>query len=357
MKAKITISDVASAAGVSIGTVSKVFNPNVSNTIKISEKTRVSVLETTKNLGYTPSYGARLIRSGRSFTVGFAIESERNVDPFLSSYTMEILNGIGMEAIKKGYQVLVSTGYDYPALFKTGRIDGIAIIGYCRETCGLEDELCSAYDFMESEACPFVLINGVRAKKQMPSISIDNRAGVEQIVSLILRKGYRKVGFLGELGGNRQVHHIERETILRALLKANGYEVDDRRFIHGVTDERGDIPREGKYSHTDGISGMRILHQRGLDIDCLVCGNDAIAMGALKYCKDQGIAVPERMSLIGFDDSLESEFLVPALTTVSQPMRKMGGMAFDILMDAINKPGGNVRSELLKPTLIERASA
>ncbi len=349
---------MAKAAKVSPATVSKVFNPQGSKSIKISEETRQRVLEAAKLLDYTPSYGAKLLRSGKAQTIGFVVENDDKTEGFLGEYTVELLNGIRDEAAKKGYNILLINNYDYLMLFESGRIDALAIVGYNRDSNPNEARLLAAYDAMLKGGRPFATINGNYEDKGFPGVSIDNKMGIGQAVDLIVRKGYRRVGFLGDLGENIQSHHAVRLAHLKMLLAKNGLPVDPAYFLCGAASvEGGPFPRVGRYNHFDGYEGLRQLHAKGLGIDCLVCGTDSIAFGAMKYCLDNGISIPGRLALVGFDDVPSAELTNPPLTTVVQPLREMGRKTFAMLLDGIENSCVALRRETVRTRLAERASA
>ncbi len=353
---KIKISDVAKAAGVSAATVSKVFNPQGSDNIKISDKTKQHVLAVAEKLNYMPNYGAKLLRSGKSYTIGFATENDRSFDCFVSEYTREIINGVGAAAYKDNYNVLLINGKDYLEYCENSRMDGLVIVGYYRDRDSQEKERLAGYKAMSDKNFPFVLINGIYEDKDYSAVSVDNESGMKQILEMIVRRGYRKIGFLGELGDNLQRHHIQREKFLREGLAQLGLPVNESYFIHGPSTERKAVPPSGNYSHIYGFLGMKEVHEKGMDIDCLVCGGDEIAMGALKYANEHKISVPGQIAVTGFDDIPQSEFLNPSITTVKQPLRDMGAMAFEIIMEKIRHGGGSVKRKV-SPVLMERQSA
>jgi DNA-binding LacI/PurR family transcriptional regulator len=107
----------------------------------------------------------------------------------------------------------------------------------------------------------------------------------------------------------------------------------------------------------DGYEGMRQLYAKGLAIDCLVCGDDAIAFGAMKFCREKGVSVPGRLAIAGFDDVPGAGLSNPSLTSVGQPLRAMGRKAFSMLLEGIESGSVALRCETAKPSLSERESA
>jgi len=357
MSERVKIVDVAKAAGVSPATVSKVFNPEGSASIKVSDGTRKRVQDAASKLNYSPNYGAKLLRGKKTFTVGFASEHDPETEGYIGEYSIEILNGLKTAASKEGYHILLVNDCDYLSHFETGRIDALAIGGYYKVFNPSEMRTLSSYELMKRTGRPFVIINGTYSELGYNCVCVDNDSGIDQALELISRKGYEKVGFIGELGSNPQAHHMARERRLKAGLLERGLSVNPALFIHGPSQGLKALPRSGNYVYSDGYEGMRVLHERGLDADCVVCGNDTIAFGAMKFCHERGIAIPKRLAVIGFDDIPMASFSNPALTTVAQPLRELGARAFASLMESIANPGRQPRRELLKATLVERDSA
>jgi len=128
--ARTGIKDVARLAGVSVATVSKVFNPSRTTNIRMSESTRRRVLEAAEQLDYTPNYGATLLRGQSSHTIGFSLSLPAEVGAmYMSDYPREILNGLGQAAEAGGYQILLIHGGDYRNYMDIERIDALVILG------------------------------------------------------------------------------------------------------------------------------------------------------------------------------------------------------------------------------------
>ena len=350
------IRTVAELAGVSIGTVSKILNPGSSANIRVSVETREKVLAAADRLGYRPSYGAKLLRGESTRTLGFAVTLPGDhTDTYLSNYTFRLLNGIGREASRRHYQVLLIQGEDYRYYMDVKRIDALVLIGFPLDSNPLADQMRGLFEHFNARNYPYVVINNQLPGVTAAGIGVDNRSGMRQVAELIRRKGYESAGFVGELTPNPQRHHIERVRCLREFLAGSGCTFDDARILNGCGNGVPEVPRVGRYSHADGQAGLRYLLDNKLLPRCIVCGNDDIATGLLKAARAQKLRIPEELAVIGFDDNENAEYLEPALTTIRQPLEEFGRLAVSHLLDKINDPARTIQLTI-EPELIERST-
>jgi DNA-binding LacI/PurR family transcriptional regulator len=354
---RIGIRDVAQVAGVSISTVSKVFNSKGSVDIPISDSTREKVFSAAKKLNYTPNYGAQLLRGQSSRTIGYSIDlPAEHVDGYLSDYPVRILNGLGSAARKENYTLLLISGSDYRSYMDIKRIDGLVINGFTLNDNPLQQKMVEMYKHFNARKYPYFVINNNYTELDIPSVSIDNKAGIDLIMDLIQRRGYESVGFIGELTPNPQLQHEQRKEYLKQGLIESGIKVDERVFINGECAGIKSVPREGLYSHEDGWHAIDYMVRKSILPRCLICGNDDIAEGVIGYCGAHSIRVPEDLAVVGFDGTPTTKYWNPALTTIYQPLEEFGRIAFQFLKRKMNDPD-YFESFVLKPTLIERNSA
>lgn len=234
-------------------------------------------------LGYRPSYGAKLLRGESTRTIGFAVTLPGDhTDTYLSNYTFRLLNGIGREASRRHYQVLLIQGEDYRYYMDVKRIDALVLIGFPLDSNPLADQMRGLFEHFNARNYPYVVINNQLPGVTAAGIGVDNRSGMRQVAELIRRKGYESAGFVGELTPNPQRHHIERVRCLREFLAGSGCTFDDARILNGCGNGVPEVPRVGRYSHADGQAGLRYLLDNKLLPRCIVCGNDDIATGLLK---------------------------------------------------------------------------
>lgn len=356
MSRKPGIRDVARAAGVSVGTVSKVLNPASSANIRISEATREKVLALAGELNYTANYGATLLRGRRTGTIGFIanLPDEFN-SPVISSYQMRILNGLSAAAQGKGYQILLISGSDYSSFLEIKRVDALVLINFRLRDNRKLAQMIGMYRTFNERCYPYVVINSTCAELPVPSVSVDNVRGMELTAAHILAKGYESVGFAGEITDNLQQHHLERLAALRKCLRGTSVVFPEEMCLLGTACGIPPIPRTGAFNHRDGLEAMRRLAQSGNMPRCLVCGNDDIAQGVICMAAQLGIRIPEELAVIGFDDQTDSAYWNPPLTTVHQPLEEMGCAACEYLFEKMENPEA-FKQITIKPTFMERMS-
>ena len=257
---KVGIRQVAAEAGVSIAAVSKILNPESVSTIQVSEETRRRVLAAVDQLGYRPSYSARLLRGESSRTIGFALSLPLDYSgAYLSDYYVRILNGMGHIASLNDYQILLLNGVDYRHFMDIKRLDAMVVVDYrLRENPHLS-AMQEMFDHFKARQYPFVVING---NDSVPCIRVDNRAGMLQVAEHIEERGYRSVGFIGEITPNPQRHHLERVDALRRELEKRRIAFSEAAYINGVRPDLPEQPRSGRYSHADGRMALRYLYEK-----------------------------------------------------------------------------------------------
>lgn len=352
--ARCGIKTVAARAGVSIGTVSRVLNPDSRNNIQISEETRTKVLAAINELDYRPSYGAQLLRGQSSCTIGFANSLPMaHGDAFLSSYTFRLLKGIGRTAARYHYQVLLLQGDDYRHYLDVRRIDALIITGFPLNSNPLRRQMIEMFESFNAENYPYIVINNSLMDVKVPTISLDNEDGMRQIAELLIRKGYSSAGFIGELTPNPESHHTVRAEFLKKFLAGSCCRIDDRCILNGAENDIPQNPRTGRYCHKDGETAVRYLLEKNMLPRCIVCGNDDIAISVLRTAFELGIRVPEQLAVIGFDDDDNMDYLTPALTTVHQPLEEFGRLAVEYVLEKLCNPGHDLQLSV-KPKLMER---
>jgi LacI family transcriptional regulator/LacI family repressor for deo operon, udp, cdd, tsx, nupC, and nupG len=174
---------------------------------------------------------------------------------------------------------------------------------------------------------------------------VDDRKGAVLAVEHLLELGHRSIGYLGV--DNRPKANRQRlEGYQEALAAANVSYSDAWVAIASGTDT----------SHEEDVAIGRALTPRLLDsgFTAIFCFNDMLAIGALLACRERGIAVPQEVSVVGFDDIKMADYVIPPLTTIHQPKFLLGSLATEMLLDLLN--GRPVRNHVLSPTLKLRAS-
>ncbi len=330
-----SIEDIARVAGVSPSTVSRALRDDA----RISVETRARVRRLAGELGYVPNGVARGLRERRTNTVGLVVTSI--ADPFWA----DVLHGAEGAARPSGIGVLLSSAYEDPAQelvaierFYQHRVDGILIA----------DSRLGARDAarLTSVPVPTVLVNSQvdEPREGLRSVSIDDYAGAQLATEHLLSLGHRRIGFLGV--GNRPRSHRRRSEAWRAALRAAGIAPDPAWLV---------VPDADTSLEDDAAAGEALL-PRLLDagVTAISCYNDMVAIGALVGCRARGIAVPDELSIVGFDDVPIARYVAPPLTTIHQPRAELGGRAMALLLDLLVGEAG--ADAVITPTLVVRGS-
>jgi DNA-binding LacI/PurR family transcriptional regulator len=324
---------VARAAKVSIGTVSSVINDGSA----VAPETRRRVLGLIAELGYEPNNAARTLKRGRISSIGIIVPDLQN--PYFAS----VAEGIERAAAKNDVlMVLCLTSAEsereeyFVKLLRNRRLDGVIYLS--------GTGLPSAALLKLSERGNMVFVDERLPGIDVPFVSADNRVGARVLARHVIAAGHRRLAIIG--GPPRLWTSEQRLAGYREAIAAAGLDPDA-------------VPvSEGDYSERSGhAAAARLLAQPPSDRPtAVICANDLMAMGALRACREIGLAVPKDISIVGFDDIPATGLLDPPLTTVAQPGREMGAAAADLLLHRIGaRPDPPARVEF--PTVfVQRAS-
>ncbi|MFF8279821.1 LacI family DNA-binding transcriptional regulator [Streptomyces lateritius] len=322
---RVTIADVARQAGVSKTTVSRVLNAGA----EVDSTTAARVREVIRVLGYVPSSGAVGLARGSSRTVGM-------LTPSLTWPWMgEVLQGVADTVEAAGYGLLLFTcnrGADSVRHF-AGQVSARAFDGLL--VIEPEDTL-DTIAAMHRRGLPVVLIDDRGHHPAFPSVATTNRAG----------------------GASAAAH-------LRASGRTRPLVVTGRRDFGCVRDRLEgflevlptDLVAEGEFTEETGRSGIERALAEGRDFDCVFAHNDLIAAGALRALREAGRAVPDDVAVVGFDDIPMARHTEPPLTTVRQPMRRMGETAARMLLAGLAGEAAPDEPVVLPTELVVRRSA
>jgi len=326
-----TLHDVARRAGVSTATVSRALNEPA----RVTEATRERVLHAVDELGYMPHFGGRALVSNRSNTIGAIIPT---MDNAIFARGLQAFQEVLADA---GVTLLVaSSGYDTAreleqvrALVSRG-IDGLFLIGHDRDP--------AIYAFLERRHMPYVLAWSWRHDTGACMVGFDNREAARALTREVIARGHRAIAMIaGISAGNDRAR--ERVDGVRAALDEAGLAGRELPVVEEV------------YSLNGGRRACARLLALGPRPTALVCGNDVLAVGAIREAKARGLRVPRDVSVTGFDDIELAEVIEPGLTTVHVPHRRMGAAAARALLamrDGAHEPG----SVKLDTHLVLRAS-
>jgi len=323
-----TLHDVARLAHVSYQTVSRVIN----NHPNVAKETRVRVLQAIHTLDYRPNRAARSLITGRSQTLQLISFNVAFFQPvrYIIHEARELGYQIGISALREpaSREELQTLLDDLTA----GMVDGFLLFG---------PEVNLNFDDFNRmcRGIPFVQI-GTNPGPMIPAVVFDQRHGTRQVIQHLLDLGHRNIA---EIWGNSSIYDAKtrHETYLEMM------------HINGLT--------PGPYIETDFSipSGFRAtcqLIEQDVPFTALVCGNDQVALGALRALHQHHIRVPEDVSVVGFDDDLNVAYYEPPLTTVRQDYTTQGRQGIQYLVALIKDPLTPRYQQIIYPELIIRES-
>lgn len=326
-----TIKDVARQAGVSVATVSRVFNESG----PVDKATKQNVLAAAEELQYVPNQAARSLITRRTQTIGVLLPDMHG------EFFAQVIRGLDKTARTHDYHLLVSSSHSDEDEARTmvramlGRVDGLVLMWP-----SLESRLFA--DFLPKEL-PTVLLMVSGEATALPTLSIDNRGGARAAVEHLLGHGHKRIAILTGPARNRDAK--QRLAGYRAAMRASEGGHDPQLELSG------DFTRE---------AGHQAVAQL-LAIDppptALFASNDAMAIGALNALHDAGVRIPEEMAVVGFDDIPSAQYMNPSLSTVHVPIYELGTRAVDLLIRQVSgERAGDPVDGVLSTELVPRAS-
>jgi len=329
-----TLVEIAKRAGVSRSTVSRVVNgdPNVSDT------TREQVLAVIKRNNYQPNVAARSLAAGRTKILGLVIPAGVSA-LFSDPYFPLLIQGVSSACNAHDHSVMLWLAEpEYERRMIHQIINNALIDGVLVSSMLLDDPLVLA--LVQSDK-PFVLVGRHPTNRKISYIDVDNREGAREAVAHLLRLGRKRIATV--TGPLNTIAGVDRRDGYLAALRERGMRANDKLMAEG------DFTEEGGYA-----SAQRLLAQAP---DALFCASDMMALGALRALREADRRVPEDVALIGFDDMPFAARTAPPLTTVRQPIQRMGALAAETLMDMATNQNSRPRRVILPTELVIRATS
>ena len=335
----VTLRHVADEAGVSVTTVSRILNGRETG-VPIRDETRQRIVAAAAQLGYRPNLLARALRGSRSSLLGVIVRDI--ADPF----HIQVLRGLNTVARDRDYRLFL--GYVdyrpdeaaiYGSMFEQSHADGIVIIGDIQGGDATLDALADHHRYV-------VGITDRIARRRVPGIYVDNAAGTRLAMDHLWGLGHRSIVCVAD------------ERIAEGPLRASQYE--DYMREHGVVD----AARVYYTTQPDPEPSYRLGRELLATIDrpggptAIYAASDTLAIGLLQAAFQLGIAVPQRLSIVGFDDIDVASFTIPPLTTVDQSGEEMGRIAAKLILGMIegDRSSGEVEDVIYPPKLVVRQS-
>ena len=324
-----TLHDVAEAAGVSTATVSRCLNfPD-----QVAERTRTKVTAAVTTLGYSPNFGAKAMAARRTNTIGAIIPTMENAifARGLQAFQEELrVHGFTMLVASTTYRIDIEVE-QIRSLVARGA-DALLLIGHDRPP--------EIYDFLATQGVPALVTWAFDPNSKRPSIGFSNRAAMRSMADEVIALGHRNLAFISaKIDGNDRAAG-RYGSILDALGAA------------GLSAESLQIS-ETTYGIEEGAAAFGELMKNHPAPTAVLCGNDVLAVGALRRAREMGLRVPQDVSITGFDDIELAQVAYPALTTVHVPHREMGRRAALALAQMV-KDGIALQSQELQTHAVMR---
>lgn len=314
---RVTIRDVAARAGVSVTTVSRVLNGRDAQHMRPETKERV--LRVIEELEYTPVKAARSLRRRRTQVIGILVPDISN--PFFSL----LARGVASVAFESGYSTLICDSDHsvekesrYLDILLSEGVEGVVFVPVGRPDMRRIERLLRR---------GIRIVAADRRVEGLPTVEADNRGGSRELTRYVLSLGYRRVAYIS---GPEEVS-TARDRLL-------GFQE--------AMEEAGLAPVAvlfGNFTYESGYELARAILKKG-KVDAIMCGNDLMAIGAIRAAEDLALCVPDDLGVTGFDHILWADLVRPVLTTVEVPIHQIGCEAARRLVDG--ELGGSRRSPL-----------
>jgi LacI family transcriptional regulator len=340
VRKKVTIRDVAAAAGVSHQTVSRVINDRPD----VAEETRRRVWHVIEELGYQPSAIARSLIRQRSFTLGVVIAGLKYVGP------SRTLNGITKQSEEMGYTLLLE---ELPR-FDTNDVEPLLNSLRARQVDGIiwaVPEVGSNRDWLHSQPpelpIPMIFLT-MQTRSDLFIVSVDNYTGGRTATEHLLAQGYQDIGHIS--GPLDWWEARQRKAGWQDALSEAGIQVADHHW------------ESGNWSSASGEQAIRKLLDGYPEMEAVFVGNDQMALSVLQVACQKDFQVPQDLAVVGFDGIPEAAYYWPPLTTVHQDQQKLGCTAVRELVqiiEASQKDEAVIEPKTisLQPKLIVRESS
>lgn len=334
-----TIRDIASSAGVSIGTVSNYLNdPQL-----VADETREKIKSKIRELNYHPHAAARSLKSRQTHRIGLvpiiSPEDNRSADPGDNAF-LELLAGLNTLAGENGYDILLSSATNdaqefkaYERLIGEAQVDGLVLMGIRSQDERLQ--------FLTDKKFPFIAYGRSDVSIDYPFVDVDGAMGIEMAIHYLVELGHTKIAYITPPEGLMCTRQ-RWEGFLRGMQKHN-LQINQEYVIEGGFTERA------------GQISTHLLLDLPEPPTAILTANDICAFGAMRALQTRGLQIAKDVSVIGFDDISLADHWHPALTTIAQPFRKIGFSLMQSLISVIS--GGQAFPQtLLEPSLVIRQS-
>ncbi len=278
---------------------------------------------------------ARSLAGGKSNSIGVLV-------PDLGTgYIGEIIRGIDAELSLTDLDLILYTTHrtatkesNYVANLATGMVDGLLLV--------LPRSPADFIRNLTQRKFPFVLIDHQGTGRDCPAVGATNWQGAFNATEYLIKLGHTHIGFI--TGSMDLGCAVDRLDGYRSALRTSHIS------------EKPELIYEGTFFQPDGFAGASALLDLPVPPTAILASNDVMAMGVMDAVRDRGLRIPDDVSIIGFDDIPQASLIRPALTTINQPLEKMGRVATQMLLDLLQHPEKKADRIELPTQLIVRDS-
>ncbi len=328
-----TLKDIAKELNIHTSTVSRALN----DSREVGEETKKLVREVAEKLNYVPNLSARALVGKSTKLIGVIVPE------FRSNYYVRIINNIETELKKNKYTfILGKTNFEpknaiyYINIFSQRKVDGLIITGPL-----FKDINKILNDIQKVHQLPILMMESFQEYPNYDYVTIDNEFGIEAAVKYLISRGCKMFGYIGD-----KLSSAKRLPYLKEALSNCGLKIK-KEYIK-VGSERFE---EGGY-----LRMKELLEKKALP-EVIFASYDHMALGAMKAIHEAGLRIPEDISIFGYDNIDECEYMYKSLTTIAPPIREMTKIGISSLIEKIeNKEEKTIHHISLKPTLIVRKS-
>lgn len=336
------IREIAALAGVSRSTVSLVLN----NSPLVKTETREKVKRVIRQAKYVPNSNARGLSRRVMGSLGIIVLSDQRrsrsyeLNDSVGLYSLNVIRGITSRLADTAYAVNIEyfcaeEGTGLPALVRERRVDGAFIVGgYCD---------APFIRMMLDSGVPFVTVAVGAPEKECDSVCADPALGAYESLRYLSRRGHARIGFINCPRSFRSAR-LREEGAARAQRDGAGALAPDGMRYCAHNNGQG------------GYDAMREAWQSGLRFDGIATANPQIAMGAIRFLREQGVDVPHDVSFIAYEDNSLCGYSSPPLTAINIQKEAMGERAADMLLRRVADRQKPVESEIVSAHLVERGS-
>ncbi len=324
-----SVIDVARVSGVSAQTVSRVINGHAS----VRPSTRARVQQALHELGYVPNRAARALVTGRTGTIGIVSYDVTYFGP------ASVLHAVQGAARERGYAVHVATAADITADAIAEVVQEVARHGVDGIVVDTPQLVAQPLIDLPPRTPPLLFVTSLGSPSK-PAVGIDDVTGVRRLIGHLIELGHTRIA---QISGSQGWFDADgRVLVWREVLREHGL--------------RDDLLWRGDWTPQSGYDAAREILE-ATDATAIFAANDSMALGALKAAADAGRSVPSDLSIVGYDDSPESPYFMPALTSVNQNFAALGELCMETLIRLVEEGTAPDERILVTPSLRVRASS